>query len=156
MPPYPIDRRLRLCARVSTQHLFVVVRRRSSVVSGVGGGATSGGARRARAVRARLAVRRACACCCPVAAADMAADAAVRGARALRLSWCQACRCCSVRALRLRARAPWVHGAAPQRVVEPSSTLTETGQIPGRLARQKHVRRLLTAAVEAPHTHARK
>ena len=27
--PYPIDRRLRLCARVGTQHLFVVVRRRS-------------------------------------------------------------------------------------------------------------------------------
>ena len=25
----PIDRRLRLCARVGTQHLFVVVRRRS-------------------------------------------------------------------------------------------------------------------------------
>ena len=31
---YPIDRRLRLCARVGTQHLFVVVRRRSCVVSG--------------------------------------------------------------------------------------------------------------------------
>ena len=30
----PIDRRLRLCARVGTQHLFVVVRRRSCVVSG--------------------------------------------------------------------------------------------------------------------------
>ena len=29
----PIDRRLRLCARVGTQHLFVVVRRRSCVVS---------------------------------------------------------------------------------------------------------------------------
>ena len=32
----PIDRRLRLCARVvGTQHLFVVVRRRSCVVCGV-------------------------------------------------------------------------------------------------------------------------
>ena len=30
----PIDRRLRLCARVGTQHLFVVVRRRSCVLSG--------------------------------------------------------------------------------------------------------------------------
>ena len=30
----PINRRLRLCARVGTQHLFVVVRRRSCVVSG--------------------------------------------------------------------------------------------------------------------------
>jgi hypothetical protein len=30
----PIDRRLRLCARVGTQHLFVVVRRRS--LSGAG------------------------------------------------------------------------------------------------------------------------
>ena len=28
----PVDRRLRLCARVGTQHLFVVVRRRSCVV----------------------------------------------------------------------------------------------------------------------------
>ena len=33
--PYPIDRRLRLRARVGTQHLFVVVHRRSCVVSGV-------------------------------------------------------------------------------------------------------------------------
>ena len=49
-----------------------------------------------------------------------------------------------------------MHGAAPRRFVEPSSTLTETWPISGRLARQQHVRRLLTAAVEAPHTHARK
>ena len=34
--PYPIDRRLRLCALVGAQHLFVVVRRLSLVVSGVG------------------------------------------------------------------------------------------------------------------------
>ena len=33
VPPYPIDRCLQLCARVGTQHLFVVVRRRSCVVS---------------------------------------------------------------------------------------------------------------------------
>ena len=33
--PYPIDRRLRLCARVGTQHLFIVVRCRSCVVPGV-------------------------------------------------------------------------------------------------------------------------
>ena len=48
--PYPIDRRLRLCARVGTQHLFAVVRRRSCVVSGGGGAATGGGAGRAGAV----------------------------------------------------------------------------------------------------------
>ena len=35
----PIDRRLRLCALVDTQHLFVVVRRRSCVVSGAGSSA---------------------------------------------------------------------------------------------------------------------
>ena len=56
--PYPIDRRSRLCARVGTQHLFVVVRRRSSVVSGVGGAATSGGAGRAGAVRASRSAAR--------------------------------------------------------------------------------------------------
>ena len=60
--PYPIDRRLRLCARVGTQHLFVVVRRRSCVVSGVGSAATCGGARRAGAARAA----RSAACVCVV------------------------------------------------------------------------------------------
>ena len=51
--PYSIDRRLRLCVRLGTQHLFVVMRRRPCVVSGVGGAATtSGGAGRTGVVRA--------------------------------------------------------------------------------------------------------
>ena len=67
----PIDRRLRLCARVGTQHLLVVVRRRSCVVAS----AWSSAALLPAAVlceRARCARRagwRARAWCCPVAAA---------------------------------------------------------------------------------------
>ena len=66
---FPIDRRLRLCAHVGTQHLFVVVRRRSCVVSG----AWTPVALLASVVlceRARCAQRsgrRARARCCPVA-----------------------------------------------------------------------------------------
>ena len=68
MLPYPIDRRLRLCARV---HSASFRRRVSSFVRGVLEpvalllAAVLG--ERARCVR--LAVRRACAWCCPVAAA---------------------------------------------------------------------------------------
>ena len=62
---FPIDRRLRLCARVGTQHLFVVVRRRSCVVSGTWSSAAllpvAVLCERARC--ARRAGRRACARC---------------------------------------------------------------------------------------------
>ena len=96
----PIDRRLRLCARVGTQHRFVVVRRRSCVVSG----AWSSAALLPAAVlceRVRCARRagwRARARCCPVAAAAAAA------ACALRLSRCRAC-------VPWKVRAQWLCGA---------------------------------------------
>ena len=94
----PIDRRLRLCSREGTQHLFVVVRRRSCVASGVlkfGGAAAGGGASQARAVCAacwaacaRVVVPLLCSCgrCCGgVCAATLVAVGAraVGGARAV-------------------------------------------------------------------------
>ena len=97
----PINRRLRLCARVGTQHLFVVSCRRSCVVSDAsefGGAASGGGAMRARAARA--ACRVACAramllcgrgCCCGggVCAATLTVTGArgVEGAR-VAAAWC--------------------------------------------------------------------
>ena len=96
----PIDRRLRLCARVGTQHLFVVVRRRSCVVSGAWRSAALLPAAVlcvcARCVR--RAGRRARAWCCPVAAAAAAA------ACALRLSRCRA-------RVPWKVRARWLRGA---------------------------------------------
>ena len=98
----PIDRRLRLCAHVGTQHLFVVVRRRSCVVSGAWSPAALLLAvvlcERARC--ARRAGRRARARCCPVAAAAAAAACVLRlSRRRARVAW-------GVRARRLRgARA---------------------------------------------------
>ena len=94
----PIDRRLRLCSREGTQHLFVVVRRRSCVASGVlkfGGAAAGGGAAQARAVCAacwaacaRVAPPLLCSsgrCCGGVCAATLVAVGAraVGGARAV-------------------------------------------------------------------------
>ena len=102
----PIDRRLRLCARVGTQHLFVVVRRRSCVVSG----AWSSAALLPAAVlceRARCAWRarrRGRAWCCSVAAAAAAAACVLRlSRRRARMSW-------GVRAQRLRGARAGCHG----------------------------------------------
>ena len=64
----------------------------------------------------RLAVRRACACCCPVAAAIAVA------ARALRLSCCQACLRCAVRARLPRAHARWVQPEAPRKQGKPGES----------------------------------
>jgi hypothetical protein len=96
----PIDRRLRLCSRVGTQHLFVVVRRRSCVASGVWSSAAllSAAVLCKRARRARRAGRRARAWCCPVAAAAAAAVCALRlSRRRARVPW--------------GVRARWLHGA---------------------------------------------
>ena len=109
----PIDRRLRLCVRVGTQHLFVVVRRRSCVVSGAWSSAAlllaavlamraraGAGARCAACSRRRARVR-----CCPVAAAAAAAACVLRlSRRRARVAW-------RVRARRLAWRARW----APRR-----------------------------------------
>ena len=106
--PYPIDRRLQLCALVGTQHLFVVVRRRSCVVSGVGGAATCGGVRRAGAARAahglaRVRVLLSCGCgLCGSACAAAASCVRVLGAEEAGggvglpvLAACGAWRCCA-------------------------------------------------------------
>ena len=93
----PIDRRLRLCARVGTQHLFVVARLRSCVVSDAsasefGGAASGGGAMRVRAAcaacrvacsRAVLLCGRGCCCCGGVCIATLTVTGArgVEGAR---------------------------------------------------------------------------
>ena len=72
----PIDRRLRLCAHVGTQHLFVVARRRSCVAPGVRRRFLfGGGARRLRAVRA--ARRAACSRAGAQAGAQARAQAAL-------------------------------------------------------------------------------
>ena len=98
---FPIDRRLRLCARAGTQHLFVVVRRRSCVVSGDwSSAALFPAAVLCECARcARRAGRRARAWCCPVAAAAAAV------ACALRLSRCRRAR------VSWKVRARWLHGA---------------------------------------------
>ena len=97
--PYPIDRRLRLCALVGTQHFFlVVVRRRSCMVPGVGGAATCGGARRAGAVRAACSaacVRVALSCGCGLCGS----------ACGLRLLGCRVCGAQRGRGGCMRARA---------------------------------------------------
>ena len=103
----PIDRRLRLCARVGTQHLFVVARRRSCVLSG----AWSSAALLPAAVlceRARCAWRagwRARARCCCVAVTAAAAACALRLARRrrARVAW-------RVRVRRLRGACAGRHG----------------------------------------------
>ena len=102
----PIDRRLRLCARVGTQHLFVVVRHRSCVVAG----AWSSAALLLAVVlceRVRCARRagwRVRARCCPVAAAAAAAVCVLRlSRRRANVLW-------GVRARRLRGARAVHHG----------------------------------------------
>ena len=97
---FPIDRRLRLCARMGTQQLFVVGRRRLCVVSGAWRSAALLPAavlcERARCVR--RAGRRARAWCCSVAVAAAAAACALRlSRRRARASW--------------KVRERWLHGA---------------------------------------------
>ena len=104
--PYPIDRHLRLCARVGPQHFFVVVRHASSfVVRGVwrsrrrcyfpptGGGAGRAGAARAARSAARVRVLLSCGCGCCSGGACVAA-LAVPGMRAVR-SACVAAAACA-------------------------------------------------------------
>ena len=96
----PIDRRLRLCARAGTQHLFVVVRRRSCVVSGAWSSAAllPAAVLCERARCARRAGRRARAWCCSVATAAAAVACALRlSRRRARVSW--------------KVRERWLHGA---------------------------------------------
>ena len=85
----PIDRRLRLCTRVGTQHLFVVACRRSCVLpdaSGLGGAASAGGAMRVRAACAACG----CGCCCGGVCAAAVAVAGARGVEGARVAaaWC--------------------------------------------------------------------
>ena len=99
----PIDRRLRLCARVGTQHLFVVACRRSCVVSDASefSGAVLSAVLCGRARCARRAWWRARARCC-----SMALAAGAAAARVLRLSRRRARVAWRLRAWRLRgARA---------------------------------------------------
>ena len=99
----PIDRRLRRCARVGTQHLFVVACRRSCAVSDASelGGAAPAAVLCERARCVRRAGWRARALCCAVASVAVAAAACV-----LRLSWWRARVAWRMRAWRLRgARA---------------------------------------------------
>ena len=96
----PIDRRLRLCARVGTQHLFVVACRRSCVVP------DASGARRRCFRRRRYGARGAAACRWRARAVLPVAAGAAAAACVLRLSRWRARVAWRVRAWRLRgARA---------------------------------------------------
>ena len=96
----PIDRRLRLCARVGTQHRFVscVVVRAWRLAFWSSAGLLLAAVRCERARRARCAGRRARAWCCPVAAAAAAAVCA------LWLAWRRKC-------VPWGVRVRWLQGA---------------------------------------------